>query len=102
MDVKRHVLGISTSEPIPADVMMDVKSYVHQAMDWYQLPAIYQLLHDSLISVTTRSAETTQRIYHLFCAANNAVSYAVVTLQLQDISTEMWEHFLTLSHIVSF
>ena len=58
MDVKRHVLGISTSEPIPPDVMMDVKSYVHRAMDWYQLPAIYQLLHDSLISAKTRSAES--------------------------------------------
>ena len=73
--------------------MMDVKSYVHQAMDWYQLPAIYQLLYDSLLSAFTRSPETTQEIYQLFCAANNAISYAVVTLQLQDISYALWEYF---------
>ena len=93
MDGKSHVLGISTSEPIPADVTMDVKRHVHQVMDRLQLPVIYQNLYDSLISVTTRSAETTQQIYDLFCAANNAVSYAVVTLQLQDISYQLWEYF---------
>ena len=93
MDVKSHVLGISTSEPIQADVTMDVKSHVHQAMDRHQLPAIYQLLQDSLLSATTRSPETTQEIYHLFCAANNAISYTVVTLQLQDISYTLWEYF---------
>ena len=72
---------------------MDVKRHVHQVMDRLQLPVIYQNLYDSLLSVATRSTETTQRIYELFCAANNAISYAVVTLQLQDISTKMWEYF---------
>ena len=72
---------------------MDVKRHVHQAMDRHQLPVIYQLLYHSLLSATTLSAETTLRIHHHLAALDNAVSYAVVTLHLQDISTEMWEYF---------
>ena len=93
MDVKSHVLGKLASEPIPADATMDTKSRVLNVMDRHQLPVIYQLLYDSLLSAATSSAETTQEIYTLFCAANNAISYAVVTLQLQDISYQLWEYF---------
>ena len=81
------------SEPILANVTMDVKSHVLEVMDRLQLTVIYQNLYGFLFSVATRPAETTLHIHHHLAALDNAVSYAVVTLQLQDISMEMWEYF---------